>query len=222
MKKLYRAAAATALMVALMLSLSACTEFERQSWVAIRDADAALEQATIEWEGWKAATPPVFSAAQLEKIRTGLFAANESLSAAERGFTTYRNTKKLFWEGKAGEQDLEATQQDLVRLIEDLRSAVVSVQAVIAVLRQEDGQAALILPVNQAAISSLMLLMLLKLFGQLAGSLVAGKKGLITSASVNVIAAVLKVHKQATNEDIDLALPALRKRIDERRKRLAA
>mgnify|MGYP000368017239 CR=1 FL=1 len=222
MRTLYRAAAATALMVALLVTLSACTEFERASWVAIRDADAALEQATVEWEGWKAADPQVFSAGQLENIRTGLFAANESLSAAERSFTTYRSTKKLFWEGKATEQDVKATQEVLVRVIEDVKSAVASVQAVIITLRQKDGQAALILPVNQAAVSSPMLLMLLNLFGQLAGSLVRGKKGLITSASVNVIAAVLKVHKQATNEDIDLALPALRKRIEERRKRLAA
>ena len=222
MRKLYRAAAATALMVALMLTLSACTEFERQSWVTIRDADAALEQVTTEWEGWKAANPPVFSAGELENIRRGLDAANESLSAAERSFTTYRTTKKLFWEGKATEQDVKATQQDLLRLIEDVRAAVASVQAVVATLRQGDGQAALILSVNQAAISSAMILMLLTLFGQLAGALVRGKKGLITTASVNVIAAVLKVHKQATNEDIDLALPALRKRIEGRRKRLAA
>lgn len=220
MRKVYRAAAATALMAALIFTLSACTEFERATWVAIRDADAALEQATVEWEGWKAADPQIFSAEQLENIRRGLFAANESLSAAERGFTTYRNTKKLFWEGKATEQDVEAAQQVLVQVIEDVKGAVASVQAVIATLRQKDDQAALILSVNQAAISSLMLLMLLRLFGQLAGSLVRGKKGLITSASVNVIAAVLKVHKQATNEDIDLALPALRKRIEERRKRL--
>ncbi len=221
MRKLYRAAAAVALMVALMLTLSACTEFERQSWVTIRDADAALEQVTTEWEGWKAANPPVFSAGELENIRRGLDAANESLSAAERSFTTYRTTKERFWEGKATEQDVKATQQDLLRLIEDVRAAVASVQAVVATLRQGDGQAALILSVNQAAIPSAMM-MLLTLFGQLAGALERGKKGLITAASVNVIAAVLKVHKQATNEDIDLALPALRKRIEDRRKRLAA
>lgn len=222
MRKLYRAAAAAALMAALLLTLSACTEFERQSWVAIRTADAGLEQATVEWEGWKAATPPVFSAGELENIRSGLFAANESLSAAERSFTAYRTTKKLFWEGKATEQDVAATQQDLVRLISDVRAAVASVQAVIATLKQGGEQATLILPVNQAAISGAMLLMLLNLFGKLSGALMRGKKGLITSASVNVIAAVLKVHRKATGEDIDLALPALRKRIEERRKRLAA
>ena len=222
MEKLYRVTAATAVMVVLLLSLSACNDFERQSWVAIRDADAAIEQAAMEWEAWKEADPPVFTPEALEKIRRGLVAANESLSAAERGFTSYRLTQKLFWEDKATEQDVTAAQRELLQLIGSVGSAIAAVRDAIAALRGEQGQAAVGLYVNQAAVSGALLLLLTNLFGQLSGALIGGKKGLITSAAVNLIAAVMKVHKQATGEDIDLALPALRKRIEERRKRLAA
>lgn len=222
MRKLYRVTAATAVMVVLLLSLSACNDFERQSWVAIRDADAAIEQATMEWETWKEADPPVFTPEELEKIRRGLVAANESLSAAERGFTSYRLTQKLFWEDKATEQDVTVAQRELRQLIGSIGSAIAAVRDAIAALRGEQGQAAVGLYVNQAAVSGALLLLLTNLFGQLSGALIGGKKGLVTAASLKLIAAVMKVHKQATGEDIDLALPALRKRIEERRKRLAA
>lgn len=213
------------LVLCLGLAGFACEDFERNAWVTIRDADAAIESATSDWEEWRAEEPPQFTQAELEKIRQVLATANEALSIAEVSFTTYRTVKAVVDAGGTG--DLEGAKADLQEALKAVTRAVQSVRAIIqeASARRESppaGQARdRTPPLRTAGVGFGLIAALLGLAADFVRQLKLGKKGAISAAAVDLIAAVMQAHKQATGEDIDLALPRLRKRIADRRRRLA-
>ena len=212
------------LLFALAAAAPSCSDFERTAWVTIRDADAALESGTTTYEEWKAEEPQQFTDAELEKVRALLFTGNEALAAAEAGFTAYRSTKSLVAAGDRPQSDLQAAERDLRQLLNALQRAVVSVRQIVnEVSAQESTQSggAYYLPVHHAQFALPMIAILVGLLGEFLQAGLGGKKGRISQGAVNLVAAVLETHQQATGEDIDLATPALRTRIAARRKRLA-
>ncbi len=204
------------------LLIAACEDFERSSWIAIRDSDAAVESMTADWSRWSAAEPRVFTDAELENLRGMLYRANEAVSAAEGTFSTYWEVKKLAAQAKAQPADVEAAAQKLRDAVNAAKRAVVSARELWGGMQSKAPAA----PVSQAGQPAVSLAgfdyaLLLLLLGEFAGAVLSGKKAAITQAAINVVAAVMEAHLAATGEDIDLALPALRARIAARREKLA-
>ena len=103
----------SALLVAMLLLTGwACnqSDFERNAWVTIRDADAALESATTTWERWRDEQPRQFTDNEIEQIRQSLNAGNEALGVAEASFAAYRSARRAAEAGQAS--DLAAAERD--------------------------------------------------------------------------------------------------------------
>jgi hypothetical protein len=224
MKAKFRKAVVLLGLIALMLGTMApsCnqSDFERNAWVTLRDADAALESATSTWEQWKAESPRQFTDAELEQIRQVLSTGNEALATAEAGFSTYRATKRAVEAGQKTPADLEAVATELRQALDALTRAVTSVRLIVEEYGKKRAAAEIRAPI-QAAVPLPLILLLISLLGEFLQAFLGGKKGAISKAAIALVAAVLNAHQQATGEDIDLAQPALRARIAERRKRLA-
>lgn len=201
---------------------------ERVAWIALRDADAAIESLTKSYEQWRIARelalknnqPPVFTARELENFRAALNGANEALAAGEGAYSAWQ---ALAGAEKPDETAIAEARRKFDEALNGVRSAVTSARMIFAGLnsrtraRQQSSQSPA--PFQRAGVDIIFLLILL---GEFASALLGGKKGAISEAAADLIAAVAEAHQQATGEEISLAQPALRERIAARRARLAA
>ncbi|HWQ03459.1 MAG TPA: hypothetical protein VNL38_03175, partial [Candidatus Nitrosotenuis sp.] len=106
------------------LFLAGCEDSERALWVTIRDADAAVETMTTQWEAWRDESPRTFTDVELERLRVVLHAANEAVAAGEGAFSAYWETKKLIAQGKAPSTSLAEARSKLVAANDAITRAV--------------------------------------------------------------------------------------------------
>jgi len=193
-----------------------CSDFERGAWRALRSADASVESMTTDWERWRDESPQRFTNTELERLRVSLHAANEAVAAGEGAFSSYWETKKLRLQNLASEEQMAAARANLSAAVDAAKRAVASAREFWSLLQAKPAPAPAA-PLQAGFDYGLLLILL----GEFAGAALGGKKGAISQAAANLIAAVLEANEQAGGEDIELELPSLRARIAARRARLS-
>ena len=211
--------------LALLLILNACTDFERSMWTALRSADAAVESLTGTYQKWRdarAAGDATFTAAEIESFRAGVNAANEAVGAGEGAYSAYWEAKKLFAQGAITAADFEAKKRALSSAIDAAKRATSAARAIFETMNKKKIATVPAQSVKSADYAGMDWTLIILLLGNLATAFLGGKSKLITEAALDLIAHVVGAVKEATGEDIELALPALRARVEARRKILAA
>ena len=209
----------------LCAGVMACNDFERSMWTALRGADATVESLTRTYEKWRdahATGDATFTAAEIESFRAGVNAANEAVGAGEGAYTAYWETKKFFAQGTATAAELEAKKRALSSAIESAKRSVAAARMIFETMNKKKIATVPAQSVKSADYAGMDWALIILLLGNLATAFLNGKSKLITEAALDLIAHVVEAVKEATGEDIELALPALRARVEARRKRLAA